>query len=161
MWDSKQKECLCRSNRLNGFSENMYDAVFEKAKDHCGTVNRRSVYAEATVRMGSLKKMLWEISQSSQENIVPESHFWCFLVNFKKLVTLPFMQNTSGRLQYHYIAASEYSSINNSEESTLLVNEAVHYGTKTTAYQPSIKTSWRRRSDFSLYVPVTSQVRLK
>ena len=26
---------------------------------------------------------------------------------------------------------------------------------------PGIKTSWRRRSDVSLYVPVTSQVRLK
>ena len=139
----------------------MYDVVFEKTKYHYGTVNRRSVYAEATVRMGSLKKMLWEISQSSQGNIVPESHFWCFLVNFAKLATLPFMENSTGRLQYHYIAASEYSSINSSEGSTVLVNETVHYDTKTTAYPPGIKTSWRRRSDFSLYVSVTSQVRLK
>ena len=111
----------------------MYDVVFEKAKDHCGTVNKRSVYAEATVLMGSLKKMLWEISQSSQENILLESHFWCFLVNFAKLVTLPFMENRTGRLQYHYIAAPEYSSINSSEGSTVLVNETVHYDTKTTA----------------------------
>ena len=49
----------------NTQQENMCDIVFEKAKSRGGTVNRTSVYAEGAVRKGSLKKVLWEISQNS------------------------------------------------------------------------------------------------
>ena len=103
--------------------------------------------------MGFLKKMLWEISQSSQESIVLESHFWCFLVNFAKLATLPFMENSTGRLQYHYIAASEYSSINSSEGSTVLVNKMVHMIQKLQRTHPAS----RRRGDVAATSLCTSQ----
>ena len=47
---------------------------------------------------GSLKKVLWEISQNSQENICNGILFWCFLVNSAKFARIPFLQNSSGRL---------------------------------------------------------------
>ena len=38
-------------SRENTQPENMCDIVFEKAKDHDGTVNRTNVYTETVVRM--------------------------------------------------------------------------------------------------------------
>ena len=43
----------------------MCDIVFEKAQGRAGKVNRTSVYGEAAVQKGSLKKVLWEISENS------------------------------------------------------------------------------------------------
>ena len=47
---------------------------------------------------GSLKKMLWEIRRIHKKTSLLESLFCCFLVNFAKLVTLPFFQNSTGQL---------------------------------------------------------------
>ena len=47
---------------------------------------------------GSLKKVLWEISQNSQENICNGISFWSFLVNFAKFARTSFLHNSLGRL---------------------------------------------------------------
>ena len=45
-------------SRENTQPENMCDIVFEKAQGRAGKVNRTSVYGEAAVQKGSLKKVL-------------------------------------------------------------------------------------------------------
>ena len=60
----------------------MCDIAFEKTKGHSGTVNRASVYAEVVIRNGSLKKILWEISQNSQEYICAGVSFLVFSCGF-------------------------------------------------------------------------------
>ena len=57
---------------------------------------------------------------------VPESLFWCFLVNFAKFVRTPFLQNSTGRLLL-IIAVSIVAK-------GVLVNETVNYETRTKAY---------------------------
>ena len=52
-------------SRVNIEPENICDTVFEKAHGHAGKANRTSVYGEAAVQKGSLKKVLWEISENS------------------------------------------------------------------------------------------------
>ena len=76
--------------------------------------------------------MSLEISQNLQENICAGILFRCFLVNFAKPVTSPFFA------EQHSTTASEYSSINSSEESTVLVNETVNYDTARKA--PGLKS---------------------
>ena len=66
----------------------MCDIVFEKTKGRGRKINSESY----------LKRVLWEISQNSQENICNGISFWCFLVNFAKFANTPFLQNSSGRL---------------------------------------------------------------
>ena len=58
---------------------------------------------------------------------MPESVFWCFLVNFAKLIRSRFAEQ-------HRTTVSEYSSINSSAGSTVLANETVNYDTKAKAY---------------------------
>ena len=43
--------------------------VFEKVKGCGRKVNKTNLYAEAVFKKGVLKKVLWKISQNSQENI--------------------------------------------------------------------------------------------
>ena len=55
-------------NWENSQPENMCNIVSEKAKGHGGILNKTSVLQKQPAE-GIFKKMLWEISQSSQENI--------------------------------------------------------------------------------------------
>ena len=115
-------------SRENTQPENMCDIVFEKAKVHGGTVNRTSDYAEAAVRSGSIKKVLWEILQKfirkhkcqsllldkvrrcrSACSLKTRLQRRCFLGNFVQFLRPPFLQNTNGRLLLIY------SSINSNE----------------------------------------------
>ena len=91
---------------------------------------------------GSLKKVFWEISQNSQENICAGISFFdkvklyrsatslktrlqrsYFLVNFVKFVRTPFLQNTTGWL----LLIIAVSIVVKGE----LVNKTVNYDTKT------------------------------
>ena len=57
---------------------------------------------------------------------VPESLFWCFLVNFTEFVTTPFWQSSTRRLLW-IIAVSIVAK-------GVLANETVNYDTQTKAY---------------------------
>ena len=59
---------------------------FEKVKGGGAAVNRRSVYAEAALRRVLLKRCYEKFCRIRRKKSVPESLFWCFLVNFAKLV---------------------------------------------------------------------------
>ena len=56
---------------------------------------------------------------------MPESLFWCFLVNFAKFVRTPFLQNSKGQQR---TTATDYSSINIVVKG-ILANETVNYDT--------------------------------
>ena len=102
---------------------------FEKAKSHCTTVNRRSVCLCRSSRpKGSLKKMSWEISQNSPEEICAESLFWCIFCEFCETCNITFFA------EQRWTTASEYSGINSSEGVIVLVKETVNYDIKTKAY---------------------------
>ena len=77
---------------------------------------------------GSLKMMLREISQNSQENICAEISFLVRSCEFCNTCNITFFA------EQHWTTASEYSSINSSERSTVLVNETVNCDKKTKAY---------------------------
>ena len=74
----------------------------------------------------SLKKVLWEFSQNSQENICSGIPFWCFLVNFAKFARASFLQNISRRLLL-IIAVSIVGK-------GVLANQTANYETRTKAY---------------------------
>ena len=74
----------------------------------------------------SLKKLLWEISQNSRENICTRILFWCFLVNFAKFTRTPFLKNSTGRLLL-IIAVSMAAK-------GVLANETGNYETRIKAY---------------------------
>ena len=57
---------------------------------------------------------------------MPESLFWCFLVNFAKFIRTPSFQNSTGRLLL-IIAVSIVTK-------AVLANETINYVTKTKAY---------------------------
>ena len=76
----------------------MCDIVFEKAKGHGETVNKTSVYDEAAVRRVLSKRCYEKFRGIHQKTSMPESLFWCFLVNFPKFVRTLFLQNSAGRL---------------------------------------------------------------
>ena len=57
---------------------------------------------------------------------MPESLFWCFLVNFMEFVRTPFLQKSTGR-PILIIAVSIVAK-------GVLANEAVNYNTQTKAY---------------------------
>ena len=57
---------------------------------------------------------------------MPESLFWCFLVNFAEFVRTPFFQSSTGRLLL-IIAVSIIAK-------GVLANETVNYVTQTKAY---------------------------
>ena len=57
---------------------------------------------------------------------MPESLFWCFLVNFAEFVRTPFLKNSIGRLLL-IIAVSIVAK-------GLLANETVNYDTQTKVY---------------------------
>ena len=61
-----------------------------KAKGHGGTVNGTSIYAGASRPKGSLKRCYERFRRTHKKTSVPESLFWCFLVNSAKFVTMPF-----------------------------------------------------------------------
>ena len=56
---------------------------------------------------------------------MPESPFWCFLVNFAETVRIPFLQNSTGQLLL-IIAVSIVAN-------GLLAHETVNYDTQTKA----------------------------
>ena len=85
-------------SRKNTQAGNMCDIVFEKAKGCGRKIKQSQCLCRSSRPNGSLKKVLWEISQNSQENICNGISFWCFLVNFVKFARTPFLQNSSGRL---------------------------------------------------------------
>ena len=62
----------------NKYSGNIYEAVFEKAKDRGGTGNRTSVYARES-RMVLLKRCYEKFCRIHKKTF--ESLFWCFLVS--------------------------------------------------------------------------------
>ena len=77
---------------------------------------------------GSLKKMLWEISQNSQENICAGISFLVFPCEFCEICKNSFFA------EQHRTTASDYSSINSSEGTIVKWNWTVNYDTKTKAY---------------------------
>ena len=134
-------------SRKNNQSENKCDIVFEKVKGCGGKVNRTNLYAEAVFKKSVLKKVLWKISQNSQENICAGISFLIklnsvdlqlnqkqvfsaavFLWNFEKSVRTPFLQNTTWRM----LLIIAVSRVVKGE----LENETVNDDTKTKAYVP-------------------------
>ena len=107
----------------NKYSGNIYEAVFEKAKDRGGTGNRTSVYARES-RMVLLKRCYEKFCRIHKKTF--ESLFWCFLVNFAKFVRTSFLSNNTGLLLL-IIAVSIVTK-------GVLANETVNYDTKTKAY---------------------------
>ena len=75
---------------------------------------------------GSLKRMLWEISQNSQENISFEISFLVFSFEFCRICKNTFLA------EQHRTTASDYSSINSSGGS--IGKKNVNYDTQTKAY---------------------------
>ena len=57
---------------------------------------------------------------------MPESLFWCFLINFAEFAKTPFLQNSTGRLLL-IIAISIVAK-------RVFANETVNYDTETKAY---------------------------
>ena len=98
-------------NRKNTQPKNTCGIVFGKAKGHGRTVSRTSVYNEAAVLRVPLKRFYGKFLRIHKETSVPESLFWCFLVNFSNLY-----KNTIFAEQ-HRTTASDYSSINSIEGS--------------------------------------------
>ena len=47
---------------------------------------------------GFFKRCYEKFGRIHEKTSVSESLFWCFLVNFAKFVTLPFLQNSTRRL---------------------------------------------------------------
>ena len=76
---------------------------------------------------GFLKKDVYEkFPKIHKKTSVPESLFWCFLVNFAEFVRTPLLQNSTGRLLL-IIAVSIVAK-------GVLANETVNYDTQTKAY---------------------------
>ena len=70
-----------------------------------------------------------------KKTYVPESLFWCFLVNFAKFQRTPFLQNSTGRLPL-IIAVSRVVN-------GVLANETVNYDTKSLRKKcPNSKSSY-------------------
>ena len=70
-----------------------------------------SLYGAAAAPKGSLKKMLREISQNSQENICPGISFLVFSCEFCGISKNTFFE------EQHWTTAFDYSNINSSEGS--------------------------------------------
>ena len=66
----------CKIGWENTQPWNMCYIIFEKAKGRGGTLDITSDYAEAAVQSGSVKKVLWEIFQNSQESTCVGIFFW-------------------------------------------------------------------------------------
>ena len=75
---------------------------------------------------GSLKNMLWEIWQNSQENMCIGIPFWCSFVNFTKFWRTRFLQNSTVQLLL-IVAVSIVAK-------GVLANDTVNYETRTKAY---------------------------
>ena len=73
----------------------------------------------------SLKKMLWEISQNSQEKFCARISFFFFFCDFAKFGRTPFLENSTGGLTL-IIAVSRVVK-------GVLANETVNYDSKTKA----------------------------
>ena len=66
---------------------------------------------------------------------MPESLFWCFLVNFAKFVRTPFLQNSTGRLLLIIAVSIVVKGV--------LANETVNYDTKALRKKcPNSKSSY-------------------
>ena len=66
---------------------------------------------------------------------MPESFFWCFLMNFAKFVTAPFLQNSTGRLLLIIAVSIVVKGV--------LANETVNYDTKALRKKcPNSKSSY-------------------
>ena len=98
------------------FSQKICVTSFLNKKGQGGTVNQKSVYAEAAVRRVLQKSVKRNFAEFTRKHLCRNFIFdkvklcrsaaslktslWrkCFLVNLTKLVRTPFLQNTTGRL---------------------------------------------------------------
>ena len=71
------------------------------------------------------KRCYGKFRRIHKKTSVPESLFWCFLVNFAKFVRTPFLQNSTGRLLLIRAVSIVVKGV--------LANETVNYGYKSTA----------------------------
>ena len=101
----------------------MYDIGFEKAEGHGGTVNRTSVYAEASIRRVLEKRRYDKFRKNSQESICARISFLVFSCKFCEIC-----KNTVFTEQ-HWKTASDYTNINIVAIGAL-GNETVNFGTK-------------------------------
>ena len=86
----------------------------------------------------SLKRCYGKFCRIHKKTSVPESLFLCFLVNFAKFVTTPFLKNSTGRL----LRIIEVSVV----VKGVLANETVNYNTKALRKKcPNSKSSYSVR----------------
>ena len=72
------------------YSEKMCDIVFDRRKVVVEqSTERVFIQKQLSGPKCFLKKVLWEISQNSQENICTRIPLWCFLVKFAKFARTP------------------------------------------------------------------------
>ena len=83
----------------------------------------------------SLKRFYGKFRRIQKKTSVPESLFWCFLVNFAKFVRTPFLQNSTGRLLLIIAVSIVVKGV--------LANETVNYDTKALRKKcPNSKSSY-------------------
>ena len=84
------------------------------------------VFMQKQPSEGFFKKRCYEkFRRIHKKTSVPESFFWCFLVNFREHAKAPFLQNSTGRLLL-IVAVSIVAK-------GVLTKETVNYETKTKA----------------------------
>ena len=118
--------CLFPTYKLNRQILSQEICVTSFLKRSCWDSKQSQCLCRSSRPKGSLKKVLWEISQNSQENICAGISFWFFLVNFAKFARTPVLQNSTGRLLL-IIAVSIVAK-------RVLPNETVNSETRTKAY---------------------------
>ena len=105
----------------------MCDIVFEKAKGRGWTINKKRVFMVKQPSAGFYKKdVMRNFAEFTKKKSVPESLFWCFLVNFTEFLRTPFLQNSFEQLLL-IIAVSIVAK-------GVLANETVNYDTQTKTY---------------------------
>ena len=81
------------------------------------------------------KDVMGNFAEFTKNTSVPESLFWCFLVNFAKFVRTPFLQNSTGRLLLIIAVSIVVKGV--------LANETVNYDTKARRKRcPNSKSSY-------------------
>ena len=90
------------------------------------------------------------------------NHHNAFNLNVSLTLVLPKQRNKSTKFTLPFYHSNIGKSCYLRYQCIKALDTGISENLKTLAsYPPGIKTSWRRCSDVSLYVPVTSQVRLK
>ena len=112
------------------------------------------------------RNMFWKLSDTSANNNVSpwtyKSWYSPELFNSKTLQTLFCSCNLHQQyLPYLGNCKNLLFQVNENHIWYLERSNSKSFSMNSSAFPPGIKMLWRRRSDVSLYVPVTSQVRLK